>query len=182
MSAIFLIVAILIGIIAKMNINDFADQFVEGCKGLLWAGLIIGMCNSVTLIMTDAHILDTFIHAMGNVLQGLSAKVSACGMFVLQDLLNFLVPSGSGQAAITMPFMAPLSDLLGISRQTSVLAFQFGDAFTNVITPTSGELMAALAICHIPYKKWFKFLAPLWGIWAVIACGFLIFAVSIGYV
>lgn len=182
MSAIFLIVAILIGIIAKMNINDFADQFVEGCKGLLWAGLIIGMCNSVTLIMTDAHILDTLIHAMGNVLQGLSAKVSACGMFVLQDLLNFLVPSGSGQAAITMPFMAPLSDLLGISRQTSVLAFQFGDAFTNVITPTSGELMAALAICHIPYKKWFKFLAPLWGIWAVIACGFLIFAVSIGYV
>ena len=148
----------------------------------LIVGLIIGMCNSVTLIMTDAHILDTLIHAMGNVLQGLSAKVSACGMFVLQDLLNFLVPSGSGQAAITMPFMAPLSDLLGISRQTSVLAFQFGDAFTNVITPTSGELMAALAICHIPYKKWFKFLAPLWGIWAVIACGFLIFAVSIGYV
>jgi uncharacterized ion transporter superfamily protein YfcC len=93
-----------------------------------------------------------------------------------------LVPSGSGQAAITMPFMAPLSDLLGVSRQTAVLAFQMGDAFTNVITPTSGELMAALAICHIPYKKWLKFLVPLWLVWCVVACLFLILAVSIGYV
>ncbi|MDO5785795.1 MAG: AbgT family transporter [Eubacteriales bacterium] len=182
MSAIFLIVGLLIGIIAKMSPSDFADHFVEGCKNLLWAGLIIGMCNAVTNIMTDANVMDTLIYAMGNVLGNLPAKVSACGMFVMQDLLNFLIPSGSGQAAVTMPFMAPLSDILGVSRQTAVLAFQMGDAFTNVITPTSGELMAALAICHVPYKKWFRFLAPLWLIWAVVACVFLVLAVSIGYV
>lgn len=182
MSAIFLIVGILIGVIAKMSPGEFADHFVEGCKNLLWAGLIIGMCNAVTMIMSDANVMDTMIYAMGNVLNVLPAKISACGMFVLQDLLNCLIPSGSGQAAITMPFMAPLSDLLGVSRQTAVLAFQMGDAFTNVITPTSGELMAALAICHIPYKKWFRFLAPLWMIWIVIACVFLVLAVSIGYV
>ncbi len=182
MSAIFLIVALLVGVIARMSPSDFADQFVEGCKNLLWAGLIIGMCNAVTNILTDANIMDTLIYAMGSVLSGLPAKVSACGMFVLQDLLNFLIPSGSGQAAVTMPFMAPLSDLLGVSRQTAVLAFQMGDAFTNVVTPTSGELMAALAICHVPYKKWFRFLAPLWIIWAIIACVFLVIAVSIGYV
>lgn len=181
MAAIFLIVGILVAIVSKMNINDAADNFVEGCKNLLWAGLIIGMCKSVTNIMTDAGIMDTLIYYAGIALEGLSTKVSACGMFVLQDLLNFLIPSGSGQAAITMPFMAPLADILGLTRQTAVLAFQMGDAFTNVVTPTSGELMAALAICHVPYNKWLKFLAPLWGLWALIACTMLVIAVSIGY-
>lgn len=181
MAGIFLIVALIVGVIGKINPNDFAEEFVEGCKNLLWAGLIIGMCNAVTKIMSDANVMDTIIYAMGSLLQGLSPKISACGMFVLQDLLNFLIPSGSGQAAVTMPFMAPLADILGLSRQTAVLAFQMGDAYTNVITPTSGELMAALAICHIPYKKWFKFLAPLWLVWIVVAFIFLILAVTIGY-
>lgn len=181
MSAIFLIVGILVVIVSGMSVNEAADNFVEGCRNMLWAGLIIGMCKAVTNILSDAGIMDTLIYYAGTLLEGLSAKVSACGMFVLQDLLNILIPSGSGQAAITMPFMAPLSDILGVSRQTAVLAFQMGDAFTNVVTPTSGELMAALAICHIPYKKWFKFLAPLWGMWAVAACVLLVIAVSIGY-
>lgn len=182
MAAIFLIVGLIIGVLAKMSPNEFVTQFVVGCKNLLYAGLVIGLCNAVTSVLSDANVMDTIIYAMGSLLQDLPSRVSACGMFVMQDMLNFLIPSGSGQAAVTMPFMAPLSDLLGISRQTAVLAFQFGDAFTNVITPTSGELMAALAICHVPYKKWFKFLAPLWGIWAVIACVFLLVAVGIGYV
>ena len=181
MSAIFLIVGILVVIVSGMSVNEAADNFVEGCRNMLWAGLIIGMCKAVTNILSDAGIMDTLIYYAGTLLEGLSAKVSACGMFVLQDLLNILIPSGSGQAAITMPFMAPLSDILGVSRQTAVLAFQMGDAFTNVVTPTSGELMAALAICHVPYKKWFKFLAPLWGLWAVAACVLLVIAVSIGY-
>ena len=172
---------ILVVIVSGMSVNEAADNFVEGCRNMLWAGLIIGMCKAVTNILSDAGIMDTLIYYAGTLLEGLSAKVSACGMFVLQDLLNILIPSGSGQAAITMPFMAPLSDILGVSRQTAVLAFQMGDAFTNVVTPTSGELMAALAICHVPYKKWFKFLAPLWGLWAVAACVLLVIAVSIGY-
>ena len=181
MSAIFLIVGILVVIVSGMKVNEAADNFVEGCRNMLWAAMIIGMCKAVTNILSDAGIMDTLIYYAGSVLEGLSAKISACGMFILQDLLNVLIPSGSGQAAITMPFMAPLSDLLGVSRQTAVLAFQMGDAFTNVVTPTSGELMAALAICHVPYKKWFKFLAPLWGLWAVAACVLLVIAVSIGY-
>ena len=102
-------------------------------------------------------------------------------MFIFQDLFNFLVPSGSGQAAITMPFMAPLADILGVTRQTSVLAFQLGDAFTNVVAPTSGEIMAALAICKVPYSKWFKFIGPLWAIWSVLAIILLVIAVIIGY-
>ena len=182
MSGIFLIAALLVAVVARIKPNDFVNLFVEGCKDLLLAGLIIGMCNAVTMILSDAGVMDTLIYYVGSLLTGLNAKVSACGMFVLQDLLNFLIPSGSGQAAITMPFMAPLSDILGVSRQTAVLAFQMGDAFTNVVTPTSGELMAALAICHVPYKKWLKFMVPLWIVWCVVAFIFLILAVSIGYV
>ncbi|MGN0400438.1 MAG: YfcC family protein [Blautia sp.] len=182
MSGIFLIAAILVALVAKIKPNDFINIFVEGCKDLLFAGLVIGMCNAVTMILSDAGVMDTLIYYVGGLLRGLNPKISACGMFVLQDLLNFMIPSGSGQAAITMPFMAPLSDILGVSRQTAVLAFQMGDAFTNAVAPTAGELMAALAICHVPYKKWAKFILPLWGLWCVTAFVFLILAVSIGYV
>ncbi len=181
MAGIFLIVGLLCAIIGRLKPNQVAESFVLGAKNLLWAGLIIGMCYTATNILQNAQIMDTLVYGMGNLIAGLPAQVSVCGMFVLQDLLNFLIPSGSGQAAITMPFMAPLSDLLGITRQTAVLAFQLGDAFTNVIAPTSGEIMAALAICHVPYKKWFRFLAPLWAIWALIACVALVVAVGIGY-
>ena len=102
-------------------------------------------------------------------------------MFVVQDLFNVLVPSGSGQAAITMPLMAPLADMLGLTRQTAVLAFQLGDAFTNVMAPTGGEILAALAICKVPFKKWAKFLLPLFIIWWIVAFIFLIYAARIGY-
>lgn len=181
MAGIFIIVGLLCAIIGKLSPNQVADNFVEGAKDLVWAGLIIGMCYTATNILQDASIMDTLVNAMGNVLSGTSEAVAACGMFVLQDLLNVLIPSGSGQAAITMPFMAPLSDILGVTRQTAVLAFQLGDAFTNVVTPTSGEIMAALAICHVPYSKWFKFMGPLWGIWAVVAMTMLVIATVIGY-
>ena len=181
MAGIFIIVGLLCAIIGKVKPNDVADNFIEGAKDMVWAGIIIGMCYTVTNILQDAQIMDTLVNAMGTVLAGTSEAVSACGMFVLQDLLNILIPSGSGQAAITMPFMAPLSDVLGVTRQTAVLAFQMGDAFTNVITPTSGELMAALAICHVPYSKWFRFMGPLWAIWAVVAVIMLVIATMIGY-
>jgi uncharacterized ion transporter superfamily protein YfcC len=181
MSAIFLITSILIAIIAKMGVNEFIDEFIKGASSMVWIGFIIGMCMSISTIMSDAGILDTLIYYAGKALRNLGAGVGACGMFLLQDILNCVIPSGSGQAAVTMPFMAPLSDVLGISRQVSVLAYQMGDAFTNVITPSAGDMMAALAICHIPYRKWLKFVAPLWALWVVAACVFLVIAVHIGY-
>ena len=107
--------------------------------------------------------------------------ISACAMFVVQDIFNVLVPSGSGQAAITMPIMAPLADVIGVTRQTAVLAFQMGDSFTNVLAPTSGEVIAAIAMAKIPYGKWVKWLLPLFGIWCLIAFASLIIAVTVGY-
>ena len=102
-------------------------------------------------------------------------------MFVVQNILNILIPSGSGQAAVTMPIMAPLSDVLGVTRQTAVLAFQFGDSFTKVVTPTCATLMAALSMAKVPWGKRIKFLAPLYAVWVVITFAFLIFAVKVGY-
>ena len=105
----------------------------------------------------------------------------ACGMFVVQDIFNVLVPSGSGQAAITMPLMAPLADMLGVTRQTAVLAFQLGDSFTNVLAPTAGEILAALAMVKTPYGKWVKYLLPLFFMWWIVAFIFLTYATQIGY-
>lgn len=181
MAGIFVIVGLLVAIVGGLKPNVVADKFVEGAKDLVWAGLIIGMCYAATNIMKDGQIMDTIVNAMGTLLGGTHSAVSAAGMYIFQDLFNFLVPSGSGQAAITMPFMAPLADILGVTRQTAVLAFQLGDAFTNVVAPTSGEIMAALAICHVPYSKWFRFIGPLWAIWSVIAIILLVIAVAIGY-
>lgn len=181
MAAIFLIAAILVAIVSKINPNKFLDEFIKGASDLVWIGFLIGMCYTISTFLQDAGILDTLIYYAGKGLGGLNASVCACGMFIVQDLLNCVIPSGSGQAAVTMPFMAPLGDMVGVSRQTAVLAFQMGDAFTNLITPTAGDMMAALAICHIPYKKWLKFFGPLWLIWTVAACVFLVIAVQIGY-
>ena len=102
-------------------------------------------------------------------------------MFVVQDIFNILVPSGSGQAAITMPIMAPLADLVGVTRQTAVLAFQFGDAFTNCITPASGMTVSCLTIAGVPIKKWWRFVLPLFALWVAVAFGFLTFATVTGF-
>lgn len=181
MAAIFVIASLIVGVICRINPNKFIDEFLKGASDLVWIGFLIGMCYSISTLMSDAGILDTLVYYAGGLLRNLNAQVCACGMFIVQDLLNCVIPSGSGQAAVTMPFMAPLGDMMDVSRQTSVLAFQMGDAFTNLITPASGDTMAALAICHIPYKKWLRFILPLWIIWILAAFVFLSIAVAIGY-
>lgn len=181
LAALFLICGILCGIVGGLKAGEIADSFVKGCGDLLYACLMIGLCNAIIIIMQDANIMDTVIHGLASMLSGLPATLSACGMFVVQDIFNILVPSGSGQAAITMPLMAPLADIIGVTRQTSVLAFQMGTAFTDVLAPTSGEVIAACAIARIPYGKWFKWLLPLFAIWWVVAFAFMIIAVQIGY-
>lgn len=181
LAALFLIGGIIAGVIGGLKPGQMADEFLKGCENLLFAGVMIGLCNAALIIMEDANIMDTIIHALAGLLSGLPPTLSACGMFVVQDVFNVLVPSGSGQAAITMPLMAPLADLIGVSRQTSVLAFQLGDAFTNVMAPTGGELLAACAIAKIPWGKWAKWLFPLFLIWWAVAFIALIVAVKIGY-
>ena len=181
LAAVFLAVGIIGGVIGGLKPGEICDAFVQGCHDMLLPGIMIGLANAVLVILQDANIMDTIIHALASGLNRLPSALLACGMFVIQDLFNVLVPSGSGQAAITMPLMAPLADMLGVTRQTAVLAFQLGDAFTNVMAPTGGEILAALAICRVPFSKWVKFLLPLFAIWWVVAFIFLILATVTGY-
>jgi uncharacterized ion transporter superfamily protein YfcC len=126
-------------------------------------------------------ILDTIVHSLSSIISAFPKAVCALGMLLVQTFLNFIITSGSGLAATTMPIMSPLSDVLGITRQTAVLAYQFGDGITNYIAPTSGILMANLALAKIPYNKWVKFIWPLIVIWTLLGAIFVVYASMINY-
>lgn len=182
LAAIFLAIGILCGIVGGLKPSEICDYFEEGCKDMLFPCIMIGLANAVVVILQDANIMDPIIHFLASLLNGLPKTMAAIGMFIVQDVFNVLVPSGSGQAAITMPIMAPLADMLGLTRQTAVLAYQMGDAFTNVMAPTGGEILAALAMCGgVSFRKWMKYLLPLFLLWWVVAFIFLGIAVQTGY-
>ena len=155
--AVFLAMGIAAGMVARIGADTIAEAFTEGARDLLPAGIVVGVGRGIVELASRTGILDTLLHGISSGLAALPPLASAEAMFAFQSLLNFLVPSGSGQAALTMPIMAPLSDLLGVSRQVAVLAFQFGDGFTNLITPTSAVLMGCLAIARVPYAEWLRF-------------------------
>lgn len=181
MGAVFMIMTVTAGVVGGLNGNQICNEFVEGTKSLLWVGLVMGLCKGVTNILTEANIIDTIINALASLLHGLPRTVAACAMFAVQDVINFVIPSGSGQAAVTMPLMIPLGDLLGINRQVNVLAFQFGDSLSNMVTPAGAKLMAGIAMCNIPYKKWLKFFLPCFALWWIISFILLTIATLINY-
>ena len=161
LSAMFFALAIIIGLIDGQKLDDTAKTFTIGASELTGTALLIGFARSIELILSDAQVLHTVVNAFANPLTELGPELSAVGMLTIQSVLNFFIPSGSGQAYVTMPIMAPISDLVGVSRQTAVLAFQMGDGFMNMIVPTNAVLMGILGMCGIPYGRWFKFIAPL---------------------
>ena len=181
LAALFLIMGVAAGILGGLTPRRMADSFMKGCTNMLMPCIMVGMCKAITIVMTDACIMDTIINFLAGLLKSIPSTLTAFGMFVVQDIFNILVPSGSGQAAITMPIMAPLADLVGVTRQTAVLAFQFGDAFTNCITPASGMTVSCLTIAGVPIKKWWRFVLPLFALWVAVAFGFLTFATVTGF-
>ncbi|MEA4987693.1 MAG: AbgT family transporter [Anaerovorax sp.] len=181
LTAVFLIIGLLGGIIGGLSVNQVAEKFVDGAKELVYGALIIGLATTVMVIMREGKIMDTLIYYLANLVKALPPSLSAVGMFFVQSIINVFVPSGSGQAAVSMPIMAPMADVVGITRQTSVLAFQFGDGFSNVISPTSGYFMAALAIGGIKWDKWAKWMWPLFLTWCVIGSILVFASVLINY-
>ena len=157
-TALFLGMGILCGIIAGFPANRIADELIAGAKDILSAALVVGFASGIVIILQDGKIVDSILHALQNALDGTGEASSLAAMYGIQALINFLIPSATAKAAITIPIMAPFSDLVGVSRQAMVLAFQFGDGFTNMITPTSGVLMAALAMARVPYEKWVRWI------------------------
>ncbi|WP_281183685.1 YfcC family protein [Staphylococcus schleiferi] len=181
LSALFLIDGILTAIIGRIKTNEFVSTFMEGAKNILFGALVIGFARGVTVIMEDGKFIDTIVHAVFVPLSHLSPILGAVAMFLFNLIFNLILPSGSGQAAVVMPLMTPLSDVIDVTRQTAVIAFKMGDGITNMITPVSGTLMAVLAVGGVPFGKWFKFAFPLVIYWSIIAIIFVVIAVMTNY-
>lgn len=179
-SALFIGMAIVMAAVAKMTPNEFAVTFGQGMSEIASGALVIGFARGLLVVLTDGNILHTILHAVASAIESLPSMVSAIGMYVFQCLLNFLVPSGSGQAAVSIPIMAPLGDLVGVTRQTACIAFQLGDAISNIFTPTSGFFMAGLALAKIPWTKWAKWILPLIGMQYALGAIFVAIAHMIG--
>jgi len=181
LSALFLALAAIAGPVGGLSLDETAASFVKGAADLTYAALVVGLARGVLVILRDANTLDTITRAMATAVQQWPPSLSVLGIYVMQTALNFIVPSGAGQAAISMPIVAPLGDVLGITRQTNVLAYQFGNGFTNIVTPTQGYFMAALGILGIPWSTWVRWLLPLLGIWLVISAIALLVAQAMNW-
>ncbi|MTW87459.1 YfcC family protein [Virgibacillus dakarensis] len=174
MSGLFIFMGAVVGLIAGLTLTQICEGFNQGFRDVLVGAIIVGIARAV--VMEDGHIMDTIVHSLGAAVNELPPVFGAVGMYVVQLVINFFIPSGSGQALVTMPIMAPLSDIIGVTRQTAVLAFQLGDGFAHILYPTSGYFMAALSIAGVAYQKWIRFFFPLFFVFALISLVSLIIA------
>ncbi|HJG66664.1 YfcC family protein [Staphylococcus cohnii] len=181
MSANFLLAGLLAGVIGGLGINGTFEAMIEGMKDILFGAMIVGFAKGIIVILEDGQVIDTIVHGMTTLLTDVPSSAVIIAMFILQFFLNFFIPSGSGQALTTMPLMVPISDLLHINRQITVLAFQYGDSISNVLFPTSAILMGALAVGKISYTQWLKFAWKLILVWVIICCIGMSIALMIGY-
>jgi uncharacterized ion transporter superfamily protein YfcC len=170
--ALFFAMGLASGIAMNRSANEITKLFIEGAKDIFSAAFIVGLAGGIIVILTDGKIVDSIMYGLSSAMQNFGREASLGSMYSIQTMLNIIIPSGSAKAALTMPIMAPFSDLIGISRQSTVLAFQFGDGFTNMITPASGVLIGCLGIAKIPYGVWFKFIWKL--ILVLFVLGFLL--------
>ena len=166
LAALFLGVTIIAALLGRVSPNGAARAFTNGAAELTGTALLIGFARTIEVVLSDARVIDTVIHGIASLLEktealgSAAAVISAWGMLAVQSVCNFLIPSGSGQAYVTMPIMAPLADLTGVGRETSVLAYQLGDGLMNLIVPTNALLMGMLLLARIPYQRWLKFVLP----------------------
>jgi uncharacterized ion transporter superfamily protein YfcC len=175
--ALFLALGLTSGLLAGFSPSVLTRHLIAGASDMMTPALVIGMSKAILLVAEEGQIIDTMLHGTSQLVAHLHPIWAAEAMLVFQSGINFFVPSGSGQAALTMPIMAPLSDLIGIHRQTAVLAFQFGDGLVNLIIPTSGVTMGVLALAKIPFGRWLRFIMPLMLILFALAMAFLAMAV-----
>lgn len=182
MAGLFVLMGISVGLIAGLNTSKICEAFNEGFRDVLVGAMIVGLARAVAVMLEQGQVMDTLVNGLGGLVGSFPHTLSAVGMFLSQLGFNFVIPSGSGQALVTMPIMAPLSDLIGVTRQNSVLAYQLGDGLSNILYPTSGYFMATLALAGVSWDRWIRFFLPLFGIWVAIAAAFLIYAQLTGWI
>jgi uncharacterized ion transporter superfamily protein YfcC len=159
-ATLFFAMGIFAGIAMDYSPNRITKLFIEGAGDILSAAMVVGLAGGIIVILEDGRVIDTMLFVLSRSMEGAGQLAAVSLMYVIQTAINIVIPSGSAKAALTMPIMAPFSDLIGLSRQATVMAFQFGDGFTNMITPTSGVLIGVLGVARIPYDKWVRWIAP----------------------
>ncbi|MEM9290281.1 MAG: TIGR00366 family protein [Acidobacteriota bacterium] len=179
--AVFLGIGLAAALLGRLSAGQTSDAFVAGAKDLTATALVIALAQGILVIASDGRIIDTILHGLAGAIGQVHPIVTAQLMVLVQSAINFVVPSGSGQAALTMPVMAPLADLTGVSRQTAVLAFQFGDGFSNLIIPTSAVTMGVLTLAKVEWAAWARWLAPLFAIFLLLALLLMIPPFFIGW-
>ncbi len=180
-AGLFLGMGIIAGIIYGYNATEICNRLLDGVTDIATGAIMCGIARAILFVMEESMIKDTIIHAMANAISFLPKSIAVMGMYLVQLAVNFLIPSGSGQAAATMPIMTPIADVLDINRQVAVLCFQFGDGFTNNILPVSGTLMAVLSVAKISYENWLKFVGKLVLIWIAVGAVFVLLANAFNY-
>lgn len=181
LNAVILMLAIFSGLLSRMSFDQMSKSFVAGCKMAVFSAILIGFATAISVVMSKGNIIHTIIYYSSLPLSHLSSYASAVFIFIFNWVFNFFVPSGSGQAAVVMPILAPLGDVIGLSKQVIVSAYKYGDGITNLIIPTSGTLMGFIGLAKVPYDKWIKFIMPLIGIWTAIATLAVLVGVMIGF-
>ena len=177
----FFLVGVCTILISGMSGDEAMKAFIKGLELMIVPALIVGFARGIQVVMFEGQIIDTILHYTASLLESLPSIWAAEGMFVFQSILNFFIPSASGQALVSMPLMVPLGDLLNLTRQTIVFVYVSGDGFSNLIIPTNGFLMAVLGIAGIPFEKWFKFIFPVFLLLVTVGAIFIAIAVQINY-
>ncbi|MFI0471164.1 YfcC family protein [Halomonas sp. HMF6819] len=181
LSATFLMMGVATACIARISPNDFIKRLMSGAGDVLYGALVIGVAAAVIVLLRQAQLIDTIVHSVATSLDGHGKVVAMELLYGFNLLFNGLITSGTGQAAIVMPIMVPIGDMLEVTRQATFITFKLGDAVTNIVTPLSGTLMACLAIARVSYVEWFKFVLPLVLLWIVTGALFVGVAVAINY-
>jgi uncharacterized ion transporter superfamily protein YfcC len=178
LSAVFFLMGVMAGLLGGLRLSGTADAFAEGLRSMAFAALLIGFARGIYVVLDEGRVVDTVVHGLFTPIADLPVAVSALAMMAAQTLIHVPVPSTSGQAVLTLPLLVPLSDLIGLSRQVTVLAYQYGAGLCELITPTNGALMAMLAASGVRYEEWLKFAGVLFGILLVLAA----LAIGVGVV
>jgi uncharacterized ion transporter superfamily protein YfcC len=181
MSGAFLAVGVVSALIGRLGEAETMNAFIKGLEMMVVPALVVGFARGINVVLDEALIMDSILHEAANLLQRYPEILAAEGMYFFQSILNFFIPSASGQALVTMPLMAPLADLTGVSRLMAIFTFTCGDGFSNIIIPTNGILMAMLSIGGVPYEKWFRYILGLFLLLSLLAGIFILIGVYLEY-
>lgn len=181
LSAVFCMTSLIYAVLGRYTHQEIGETVLNSVATVAPGAFLVGLAGSIKVALESSQMQDTLAYVLSKGLSGLDPSTGIVGMTIVQSLMNFLIPSGSGQALATLPIMIPLGEILGITRQSTILAFQIGDGLTNLVNPAFGGIIAMLTLCGVSFSAWLRFILPLFGFLFVVALAFAVGSVWIGY-